>query len=408
MITLEMTSAHTMEHEARKAGIPLAIEQTEVWAKFQETIPGRSSWGAVLIRQTDDSADSASAGTLIGAIQLIAMDTHGFRYLLSEHGPAWKQYPGEAVEQETIRQLRHLVHEKDKSVAFLRICTFSEEQTRPVLSMLAYDKTVIIDLDGGKDAILSRMKQRGRYDVRKALRRSHAEITDETEQGIADFSPYYSIMVATAKRDHFTPAAEQYYSNMLRILGKKYSRLYVARTDGKPVAWFIATISGKDTVYYFGSSLASARKDRVPDKMMFQMACDFSDQGYATLDLMGIGSQSQPKLLSLNQFKTKFTKEVTDIAPMRDVPVRTGFYRLLVFAKNCRTGLRHLFHPHESEKEMAWYRNHAQKSSRQGKEQKAEREQKTAQQKTTMSTTAHNTAAQSGTVSSESDHSPCH
>ena len=373
MIALELTSSEKMETEARASGIRLAIEQTAAWAKFQETIPGRSLWGALLIH------DDGEKGPVIGAIQLIAMHTHGFVYLLSEHGPAWKDHVDETTEQETITRLRTFVHAKDRSVVFLRICTESEKQTHPVLSMLAYDKTVIISLEGGKDAMLERMKPRGRYDVRKAFRRSHATISDETEQGIADFSPYYSIMVETAKRDHFTPATQQYYSNMLRCLGRKYSRLYVARTDGKPVAWFIATISGKDTVYYFGSSLASARKDRVPDKMMFQMACDFSNQGYETLDLMGIGSEKQPKLLSLNQFKTKFTKETTDIAPMRDIPVRRGFYRLLVTAKNARSRMEDLFHPHEREKEMTWYRRHAQKSSMQGKKQKQAQKQHASQ-----------------------------
>lgn len=375
MFTYELTTPEKMEKIGRSAGLRLPIEQTAAWAKFQATVPGRSPWGALLIHQGKEN------GPIVGSLLLIAMHTHGFIYLLSDHGPVWKSQPRKETEDEALRELIRFVHNRDKKIVFLRISTESTTLTHPVLSMLAYDSTVVMNLTGGKDAMLQRMKQRGRYDVRKAFRRSHAVIHDETDQGLKDFNPYYSIMVTTARRDRFSPAPEKYYANMLHALGKKHSRLYVARIDGQPVAWFIATISGEDTVYYFGSSLSRARKDRVPDKMMFQMACDFSDQGYKTLDLMGIGSDMQPKLLSLNQFKTKFSKTVTHVTPIRDVPVRAGFYRLLVFAKKSSNGLKNIIHPHEQEREIEWYKNHAKKSSLQGKMQKAKRREKKNTQK---------------------------
>ena len=67
-------------------------------------------------------------------------------------------------------------------MAFIRIDTWFTDGTVPVLSTVPYDQTVVIDVTGGDDAILSRMKRRGRRDVRKSLRECPADIADETKQ----------------------------------------------------------------------------------------------------------------------------------------------------------------------------------------------------------------------------------
>ena len=62
MITLEFTDAATMEQQAVQAGLTLPIEQTAVWAKYQNTIDGRTPWGAYVVKQ---------AGAPIALIALI-------------------------------------------------------------------------------------------------------------------------------------------------------------------------------------------------------------------------------------------------------------------------------------------------------------------------------------------------
>ncbi len=48
----------------------------------------------------------------------------------------------------------------DKSMAFLRIDTWFADGTFPVLSTVPYNQTVVIDVTGGDDEILARMKKR--------------------------------------------------------------------------------------------------------------------------------------------------------------------------------------------------------------------------------------------------------
>ena len=49
--------------------------------------------------------------------------------------------------------------------------------------------------------------------------------------------------------------------------------------------------------------------------------------------MMGIGSDFAPSLLGLNEFKCKFSKDTTHVAPDRDLPVKAAFYASLRVAK---------------------------------------------------------------------------
>ena len=179
MITLEKVDGATLEAEAEKVGITLPIEQTKVWSGFQADIDGRTPWGDYLIKRD---------GELVAVISFIDFETHGYHYLRSMHGPAWVAKPTEAEEREVVDAIVDTVKKADKNIAFLRIDTWFADGTEKVLSTVPYDQTVIIDVTGGDDEILARMKRRGRRDVRKSLRECPAEVADETDKALADFS----------------------------------------------------------------------------------------------------------------------------------------------------------------------------------------------------------------------------
>lgn len=331
MITIERVTPEAMEREAGRNGIELPIEQTAVWADFQSGIAGREPWGALLIREDD---------ALVAVVSLIDMHTHGYRFLRAMHGPVWKAKPDEAREQAVVRALVDFVRLHDKHVAFLRIDMWSDERTFPVLSTVPYNETVVLDVTGGDEAILGRMKKRGRRDVRKALRESPAEIADETARALKDFADYYAVMVETAKRDGFSPAPMSDYTDMIEALGPEHCRVYAGRIDGKVVAWCIVTTHGTTGVYYYASMLTEVRRQHVPDKLLYTVACTLGRDGYTKLDLMGIGNDFAPSLKSLNAFKTKFAEDTVPLASGRDVPIKKAFYGMLRTAQNLRRRLR--------------------------------------------------------------------
>ena len=333
MITIERTSPADMEAQAAAAGITLPIEQSAVWARYQSGIDGRTPWGCLLIRRD---------GALLAVVSFIDYETHGYHYLRSVHGPAWAARPDEATEREAVDAIVTFARRADRKVAFLRIDLWhmDEPGAFPVLSTVPYNETVIVDLTGGDEAILDRMKKRGRRDVRKALRESPAVCADETEQALADFTEYYDVMVETAERDGFSPAPMSDYTDMIAALGPEHCRVFAARIDGRVVAWAIVTVNGERAVYYYACMRTEVMRALVPDKLLYTFCCALGARGCTSIDLMGIGNDFAPSLKSLNTFKTKFAAETTMVAAARDLPVKRGLYGALRFVKRVR-GMLH-------------------------------------------------------------------
>ena len=328
MIAIEDITLDAMEQAADEAGITLPIEQTAVWAKYQATIEGRKPWGAFVIRKD---------GRPIAFISLIDLETHGYHYLRSLHGPTWVDgRPDPALEHEVAKAIVAEVRRRDSKVAFVRIDLWDAAGSVPVLSTVPYDATVVIDVTGGDEEILGRMKRRGRRDVRKALRECPAECADETAQAMADFSEYYDVMVETGKRDGFAPAPMSDYADMMSALGADHCRVFAARIDGRVVAWSIVTVNGPVAVRYYAGMRGEVMRLHVTDKLLYSECCGLGRQGIERYDLMGIGSDFAPSLKGLNEFKTKFTEEITPVAPGRDLPIKKVLYRALTILQKLR------------------------------------------------------------------------
>lgn len=317
-----------VERVAAEYSLTLPIEQTRQWAVYQATIEGRSPWQCIeLVR----------GGRTMAVSSLMDFETHGYHFLRSEHGPVWVEEPSEALEAQALTVLCDYLRREHKAAVFIRLAVkHALDVTRPTLSTIPYDRTVILDVTGGDEAILSRMKTRGRRDVRKALRESPIECADETERASASFEEYYSLMVETGGRDGFVPAPMSDFENMMRILGARHCRLYAGRLDGRLTNWSMVTVSGRRATRYYAASSTDTMRMHVWDRLIYFEACELGRLFGGTVneyDLMAIGSELSPELNGLNEFKCKFSKEVVEVAPDRDVPLRKALYAALVTAR---------------------------------------------------------------------------
>lgn len=307
-------------------GRSLPIEQTRSWAEYQKTVEGRIPYG--YFKLVD--------GTSVAAIMSVMdFQTHGYHYLRSEHGPVWLDEPSEDQERQAVEAIRSCLRGMGSHAVFVRMAVAHElDATRPTLSTIPYDRTVIVDVTGGDEAILSRMKPRGRRDVRKALREAPVTCADETQRAIESFDEYYEVMVETGARDGFVPAPASDYVTMLEVLGPEHCRLLAGRDeDGRVVTWSICTISGTRATRYYAASRNETMRKHVSDKLVYFECCEMGRLGCEEYDLMAIGSEFSPSLMGLNEFKTKFCKEVAEVAPDRDVPLRPAAYAALVQAR---------------------------------------------------------------------------
>lgn len=332
MVVRELSrEAYEQVLSARTAPVP--VEQLPVWLDYQKTIEGRSPWGYCSVE---------SDGQVIAAVAFSQFETHGYRFLRAPHGPVWIVDRTPELERAVLEAISAYVRGRDRKQVFMRMAVETPcDLACPVLSTLPYDTTVVIDLTGGDDEILARMKPRGRRDVRKALRECPAQMADETARAAEDFSEYYQVMRETGSRDGFAPAPCADYQNMVRILGAEHCRVLAARVDGKVVAWSLLTISGALATRYYAATAIGSGRLRVADALLFFECQQAAELGCTAYDLMAIGSDFQPELKNLNEFKTKFAKEgVRAVAPDRDVPLKKAFYTALVKARGLRSAIR--------------------------------------------------------------------
>ncbi len=333
MIELVELTSEVFEAEADASFGLVPIEQRDSWMEYEATIPGRSIWGFFRIEEE---------GRALGYVAFADYQTHGYHFLRSHHGPMWLSAPDAAEEERLLSGLADAIRRRDRRILFARLAVEHDVACcRETLSTVPYDATVIIDLSGGDEDILSRMKPRGRRDVRKSIREAPITCADETDRAMKDFSEYYPVMVETSERDGFAPAPISDYQDMLRLLGKEHCRVFAGRReDGSLVNWSIVTISSGRAVRYYAASLNGTMRLHVSDRLVYFEACELSRMGCKDYDLMGIGSELSPSLMGLNEFKCKFSKEVAHVAPDRDLVVRGLQYGALVKAKELRSKLR--------------------------------------------------------------------
>ena len=332
MIEVRDLTFEEMERSARAAGARLPIEQTELWSRFEATVPGRTPWGACEIVRD---------GSPAAFVSLIQYETHGYRYLRAHHAPVWVSEPSPSQEDEALAALAEHLHARDGKQVFVRLAVSAElDRCRETLSTLPDDATVVVDLTGGEDEILARMKPRGRRDVRKALRESPVECADETARATESFEEYHALMRETAERDGFSCAPVDYFQNMIRTLGPEHCRVFAGRIEGELVTWAIDTVHDGLSVHYYAASKSGSVRAYATDKLVFFECCALAEMGVTDFDLMGIGSERFPEMLTLNKFKTKFSKETAPVAPDRDLPLRPRLYGALVAAKQLRAKVR--------------------------------------------------------------------
>ncbi|MDO4888791.1 MAG: peptidoglycan bridge formation glycyltransferase FemA/FemB family protein [Actinomycetaceae bacterium] len=313
------------EGAAREAGLDLPLEQTSAWDRFEGAVEGREPWRKLAWIVDDEPR---------AFIALTKMRGRGFTYLWAKHGPVWAGLEPSADEEARLRSdLIDLIRSADRSIAFARLhAKHRASDLHELLQSVTFDRTVVLDLTVGEEALMAGMKKRGRRDVRKALRDETLVVGDETERAADVFPELYELLVETGERDSFGISERGVYESMLAGLGPEHCRLYAVRRDGRPLCWGIVTKTDTQATYYYAASNEEGRKSGAPDLLVWSMSIFLSKAGVRSFDLMGIDSDRAPQLAGVRGFKTKFSEEITEVAGAWDVAVSERRYALLVRA----------------------------------------------------------------------------
>ena len=152
----------------------------------------------------------------------------------------------------------------------------SEQSIQPM-------RTLLVNLQGDEDQILSRMKQKTRYNIRLALKKG------VVIRSGADLETFYRLMALTGERDEFGVHSLAYYQRAYELF---YTRgeceLFIAEYQGEPLAGLMAFARGPRAWYFYGAS-SNDHRERMPTYLLQWEAMRWArSRGCTSYDLWGV------------------------------------------------------------------------------------------------------------------------
>jgi peptidoglycan pentaglycine glycine transferase (the first glycine) len=144
-------------------------------------------------------------------------------------------------------------------------------------------RTLLVDLSGGEEEVLARMKQKTRYNVRLALKKGVVAFPS------SELDLFYGLMLVTGRRDFFGVHSLEYYRKAYELFHPRGECvLLIAAYQGEPIAGIMVFAHGKRAWYFYGAS-ADENRERMPAYLLQWEAMRWARaQGCSTYDLWGV------------------------------------------------------------------------------------------------------------------------
>jgi peptidoglycan pentaglycine glycine transferase (the first glycine) len=164
---------------------------------------------------------------------------------------------------------------------------------RPSPQTIQPRHTILVDLDGEPEALLGRMKQKTRYNIRLAERKGICVRPGSD----ADLKAFYELMERTSERDRFGIHSQAYYETVYRLfVPMDRGRLFLAEYNGQLLAGLVVLAFGDTAIYMYGAS-SDEERQRMPTYLLQWRAMLWArEQGCHTYDLWGVPDEDEATL----------------------------------------------------------------------------------------------------------------
>lgn len=123
-------------------------------------------------------------------------------------------------------------------------------------------RSIVVDLNSSEEAMLGRMKQKTRYNIRLAMKKG---IRVEKSENIKVF---HELLLKTAERDKFGIHSLSYYRTAFDLFSKTGNcRLFLAYYEKKPLAGLMVFTVGSRAWYFYGAS-TNEERERMPTYLL--------------------------------------------------------------------------------------------------------------------------------------------
>ena len=149
-------------------------------------------------------------------------------------------------------------------------------------------RTIVIDIRGSDEEILSKMKQKTRYNIRLAEKKG------VTVRAWNDIDSFHKMMLVTGGRDGFGIHSREYYQRAYDLLQPKgLAEILVAEYESKPLAALFVARNGNRAYYLYGASTDEER-NRMPTYLLQWEAMRWAKaRGCEEYDLWGVPDEDE-------------------------------------------------------------------------------------------------------------------
>lgn len=200
--------------------------------------------------------------------------------------------------------------------------------------------TVVIDLSGSEEEILSRMRQT----TRNCMRRSWKSGVEYRIRDAGWLGIWHRLYADTARRKNFYREGLPYFERLFSLAAARASsgdpefRILSAEKDGVPLAGIIIAVSGTRGYYLYAGSSESGRECMPNYGLQWEAMRLLRGAGCALYDLMGVPPNNDPhhSMYGLYTFKTGLGGRVVHRGGCWDYPFKQGRYARMVNAEAAR------------------------------------------------------------------------
>jgi peptidoglycan pentaglycine glycine transferase (the first glycine) len=152
-------------------------------------------------------------------------------------------------------------------------------------------RTILIDLNGSEEDILTRMKPKTRYNIRLAQKK------DIQVRAAGNVDTFYQLMQATGQRDQFGVHSLAYFQRVYDLFSAQgMCELLLAEYEGRPLAGLMVFSRGKRAWYFYGASNEEER-NRMPAYLLQWEAMLWARaRGCSEYDLWGVPDEEEETL----------------------------------------------------------------------------------------------------------------
>ena len=246
----------------------------------------------------------------------------------------------EELDEKDVKQLIELC--KKQNCLFIQIETINYENNFKLdisnFKNWYYKKfitpfTSVINLEETEEEILAKMKPKGRYNIKLAVKKwVEVKAVEKTDENI---KKYYDLMLESTSRDSFNWNSMDYYKTFLNTL--KESKLLLAYVNDKVIAWWIFTFFKETSIYYYWASTSDKKYRNFMAPYLLQWtAITIAKELWSKLyDFLWVASPNEKnsELAWVTDFKLKLSQDVKNVS-YSYIWINKGFkYNLILLLK---------------------------------------------------------------------------